>query len=304
MNGHERKAKITVVVPCLGQAAELRKCLAALAHQDIDSPYEVIVVDSGHDAAVVDAVRNFRVARVVRGDPNLEAGLARNIGARVAVGRYLVFTDADCVPAENFLKAVEIALDNGIRAMTGPILDADKRLIAACDNLLQFADYSPGRPAGPAQYAPGCALAMHRHDFNELGGFLSGRAEDVRFSLKLADELSGGLMFCPEMVIRHQGRKTLMAFIQHQKQFGFDRGKFGVLVSPAQRRLGKLWLMLLPTVMKRFAYIAFSNRKWKRQPLSTFILLTPLLFAGLVAWSVGFRRGLLFSSLTSDRTYG
>ena len=295
-------AKISVVVPCLGQAAQLENCLEALATQDIFSPFELLVVDSGHDPEVEQAVRNFDIARLVRGDKGLDAACARNTGAAFARGRYLVFTDADCVPEPDFLRMAERTLDSGIRILTGPVLDADKRWIPACDNLLQFVDCSPKRPAGPAQLAPGCSLAISMQDFNEIGGFRKGRAEDVQFSLTAAEQLPGALMYCPEMIIRHQGRSTWSAFLNHHKQFGFDRGLYGHLITPTQRRLGRLRLMVLPVALKRFSYIARSIVKWKRWRLSTVIFLSPLLISGLIAWSVGFRRGLNAATQSNDPT--
>lgn len=302
MNQPDQQTRISVIVPCLGQADELNNCLMALAEQNLESPYEVLVVDSGHDPAVMRTVAKFVIARLIRGDHGLEAGLARNTGVKVATGHYLVFTDADCVPKPDYLKIVEGALDNGIRALTGPILDADKRCIPACDNLLQFVDFSPRRPAGPAQLAPGCNLAMGRQDFIDLGGFREGRAEDVRLSLQVANQIPTGLSYCPEMIIGHQGRSTWSAYIDHQLQFGFDRGRYAILVTPIQRYLGRLRLMVLPVALKRFSYIVRSTIKWKRERLLTVMIRSPLLIAGLIAWSVGFRRGLIAALHSSDLT--
>jgi GT2 family glycosyltransferase len=300
MTGSDEKLSISVVVPCLNQAAELRACLAALGTQDTSSPFEVLVVDSGHDPAVVQVTEDSNVARIVRGDKGLDAAAARNVGADHASGHYLVFTDADCVPDPGFLRAAEKILSSGVRIATGPVKDADYRFIPTCDNLLQFVDFPASRPAGPAQLAPGCNLAISRQDFIALGGFGEGRAEDVRFILTAISQLPGALMYCPEMQVSHQGRSGWQAFLQHQKQFGLSRGRHELLLTPLQRRLGVYRVMIFPVALKRYSYIIRRTARWNPARLGKLVLQTPILLPGLIAWAIGFRRGLIAARQLSD----
>jgi glycosyltransferase involved in cell wall biosynthesis len=101
-------ARISVIVPARNAAATLPRTLQALAAQDLDLPYEVIVVDDGStddsgelaDAAGAELVRAAGVG----------PGPARNAGARRARGELLAFTDADCRPRRDWLRAGLAAL--------------------------------------------------------------------------------------------------------------------------------------------------------------------------------------------------
>lgn len=97
---------VSVIVPVFNDAARLKLCLNALEHQTypIDR-YEVIVIDNGSDpgeqiAQVVAAYAQARVAQELT--PGSYA--ARNKGISIAKGEVIAFTDADCIPAPNWIK--------------------------------------------------------------------------------------------------------------------------------------------------------------------------------------------------------
>ena len=75
---------VTVVVPCKAHAKELSLCLASLARQVTDFPYETVVVDSASDPAVASVAASFRDVRLVRSQGDLRAGAARNLGVRAS----------------------------------------------------------------------------------------------------------------------------------------------------------------------------------------------------------------------------
>jgi glycosyltransferase involved in cell wall biosynthesis len=285
--------ELSVIVPCLGHAEELHACLAALSAQDSQSVYEVIVVDSASDDQVAAAVSKFPVARLVRSEARLAPGPARNLGVSIAAAELLVFTDADCSPEPGFLRAARATLDQGARLATGPVVDAPGGFIAACDNLLQFVDFSAGRPAGPAQYAPGCNLAIRKADFLAASAFPDGGAEDSRLSIAVAELWPGRLMFNPEMRVKHFGRPTLGALIEHHRSFGLERARHRVHLERWHLRLGRYRIMMLPIAAKRLAYLVSRTLRWNPRRLAIVLCFAPVLIVGLVAWASGFRAGLV-----------
>jgi glycosyltransferase involved in cell wall biosynthesis len=102
--------RLSVIVPAHDAAATLGRTLAALRAQELDEPFEVIVVDDGStDETARIAEREDNVRLVSDGKP-LGPGPARNSGVAVAQGELLAFTDADCYPTAGWLRAGLAAL--------------------------------------------------------------------------------------------------------------------------------------------------------------------------------------------------
>lgn len=152
----------SVIIPAHNAAGTLGATLAALAAQDLDEEFEVIVVDDGStDETVAIAAASSIEPRVVT-ERGVGPGPARNAGAAVAAGEALAFTDADCVPTPGWLRA-------GLAALR----DAD---------LVQGAVHAdPDAPLGPFDRTVWvtregglyeCAsLFVRRETFDAVGGF-------------------------------------------------------------------------------------------------------------------------------------
>jgi glycosyltransferase involved in cell wall biosynthesis len=97
---------VSVVVPVFNDAIRLRRCLQALAEQTYRSTqYEVIVIDNGSLSSeqIPAVVADFSFAEYVF-EPVPGAYAARNRGLAVAKGDILSFTDADCIPAKDWIE--------------------------------------------------------------------------------------------------------------------------------------------------------------------------------------------------------
>jgi hypothetical protein len=179
-------------------------------------------------------------------------------------------------------------------AVGGPVLDAlPGEPIAITDNLLQFAEAPPGRPPGRINHVPGCNLAIKKSLFFRVGGFPDEPAEDVKFSVMLNRIQPEGYYFAPGMQIAHTGRTTWVDFLEHQRNFGYLRGYYRLLVSERQVKLGKHLAAVPFVVLKRLFYITRVVIKWNLKSIFRDILLLPLILVGLTAWAVGYRQGCL-----------
>jgi glycosyltransferase involved in cell wall biosynthesis len=103
---------VSVIVPVFNQAIGLQKCLESLEHQTYPRHlYEVIVVDNGSDPDqdIAGVVKLFTQA-VLAQEPQPGSYAARNRGISLAKGSVVAFTDADCIPAIDWIEQGVTAL--------------------------------------------------------------------------------------------------------------------------------------------------------------------------------------------------
>ena len=102
---------VSVIIPVYNGGAQLPACLLALEHQTYPRDrYEVIVVDNGS----TDDSRNVAAQHAgvrLEVEPGLGSYAARNRGIAVAKGDVLAFTDADCIPAPDWIARGVAQLD-------------------------------------------------------------------------------------------------------------------------------------------------------------------------------------------------
>ncbi len=95
---------VSIIIPVFNDSERLKTCLEALENQTYSKNlYEVIVVDNGSDEDIESVVNHFTQA-VVAFESCPGSYAARNKGISVTKGDVLAFTDADCIPAPNWLE--------------------------------------------------------------------------------------------------------------------------------------------------------------------------------------------------------
>ncbi len=94
---------LSVVIPTYNEEEHIGRLLRCLKPQ-LESGDEIIVVDSNSPDRTAEIARE-QGARVVL-EPRNGNGLARNAGAKAAMNGIVLFVDADCVPAADFLARV------------------------------------------------------------------------------------------------------------------------------------------------------------------------------------------------------
>src|SRR5437879_3868866 len=103
----------SIVVPTHNRPGQLVGCMQALAHLNYPKDcFDVIVVDDGGETRPDEVVASFRDQLDVTlfRQPHAGPATARNTGAMKGRGTFLAFTDDDCRPAPDWLKALAIRL--------------------------------------------------------------------------------------------------------------------------------------------------------------------------------------------------
>jgi glycosyltransferase involved in cell wall biosynthesis len=105
-----RPSRVSVVIPAYNAAATLAEQLEALAAQEYDGDWEVVVADNRSTDGTPDLARRYRdrfkALIVVDGGSRRGHSVPRNAGARAARGDLLAFCDADDVVAPGWLAAL------------------------------------------------------------------------------------------------------------------------------------------------------------------------------------------------------
>ncbi|MGI0486674.1 glycosyltransferase family 2 protein [Pantanalinema rosaneae CENA516] len=129
--------QVSVIVPTCNRLELLNRCLAALVEQTFDpSAYEIIVVDDAASQATQRLVNDWaeragNVPGTHKGYPALQyipvtathgPAAARNLGWRSAIGEIIAFTDDDCIPDRQWLRA-------GVEKFQPDVIGVSGRLI-------------------------------------------------------------------------------------------------------------------------------------------------------------------------------
>ena len=228
---------VSVVLPVRDGMPWIRDQLEALSRQDVDGPWEVVVVDNGSTDDTAAFVRSWSVdhpgVRLVDGADLPGAAAARNAGARAASGTVLAFCDADDVVATGWLTALRSALDRFDVVSGGADVwslqgrrQRDRPALASVN------------PFGFLPHAGSRNMALRRTTFDAVGGFDPTflTHEDVDLSWRL--QLQGfTLGTAADAVVAVRYREGFAATFRQR----FRYGRFAPALYARYRNAGMAW---------------------------------------------------------------
>ena len=211
MSASDFTPNLTVVVPCLNEEETIGGQLSALAAQEWERPWEVLVVDNGSDDGSVAVVESFRGRvpglRVVDASEKRSQAHALNVGVHEARADAVAFCDADDEVAPGWVAAMGDALLE--HELVGCAADGAKlnepwvRDVRVLDpdeaSRLWFPPYLPFAGSG--------GLGVHRRIHEQAGGFDESMPVlfDVDFCVR-AQQLGAGFSHVSEAVIHYRFR--------------------------------------------------------------------------------------------------
>lgn len=217
-------------MPVRDDASRLTRLLASLALQTLPrSAFEVIVVANAcRDESA--AVARAAGARVVE-DPAPGRGRARNLGAGVAAGDRLVFTDADCIATPTWLAALaecseRAPLVAGAVTFTAGSPPRDVERFECLWRSGQEAWVREG-------WAASANLMIERGAFDAIGGFdpaYRHLAEDGDLCVR-ATRAGFGLAYCAAAEVLHPAERRLGPMLRRAFWHGYSSAQ-------ARRRIG------------------------------------------------------------------
>ncbi|HEV2914796.1 MAG TPA: glycosyltransferase [Pyrinomonadaceae bacterium] len=220
----------SIIIPTRARPAQLASCLEAVARLDYPlERFEVIVVDDGSPIRPKELVASFRTRLDIKLLTQQHAGpaAARNRGAASARGDCFAFTDDDCVPERDWLRALSAPLSlMPERLVGGRTVNAlVQNIYSAASQSIIDVVYEHFNRNGDALFFASNNLAVPAAGFRAIGGFdetfLTSEDRD------LCDRwLHHGykMEYAPEALVYHAhplGLRTLW-----RQHFGYGRGAF------------------------------------------------------------------------------
>ena len=177
--------KVSVIIPMYNARKTIRNCVKSVLASDYPD-FEIIVVNDASIDASEATLSDLR-CRLVNLEQNCGQGAARNEAVKIASGKLLVFTDADCEVPRNWLsKIVENFADYDIGAVSGGYSKSMNNDLIA---LFQFHDIC-FRQRNVSQYVNsvcGPNFACKKEVFEKTDGFPSDCGnEDMQIGIAIS----------------------------------------------------------------------------------------------------------------------
>ena len=132
------------VIPVYNRPQEVEELLQSLVLQKYASDFEVVIVEDGSTADAAHVVNAYqdKLAITYLVKENTGPGDSRNYGMRHAKGNYFIILDSDCILPENYLAAVQTALEaEFVHCFGGP--DAAHQSFTTVQKAINYAMTSP-----------------------------------------------------------------------------------------------------------------------------------------------------------------
>ncbi|PHR27524.1 MAG: glycosyl transferase [Desulfotalea sp.] len=238
----------SVIIPAKNEGKYLDQCLKSLIEQDFPKErYEIIVVDNGSDDDTV-SIAHSRGVKVVSLPEAQTISAVRNSGVLEASGDVLVFLDADCTVASDWLLRAELYLDRDDVACFGssPVIPGQATWVEEAWFLVRQSK----EQVFERQWQESTNMFVHKKFFNKVGGFNEklSTCEDVDLSYRLLP-LGKIISDANIVTIHHRDPKSIKAFFYKEKWRGKDNYSGLVQHGIKLRELPSLLLPLYFTIL-------------------------------------------------------
>ncbi|MDY7041154.1 MAG: glycosyltransferase [Chloroflexota bacterium] len=296
-----------MIIPSYNSEVTISECLHSVLQQEVDFPYEVIVVDSSQDSTPELVQSNFPNVTLIRLFTRTDPGRARNLGVRRAQGEILVFIDSDCIAEQGWLAGMWAAHQKGEwRIVGGSVLNGNPGgVVSWAGYVKEFSEYLPEAKAGLVHSLPTCNISYKREIFERYGGY-DGRyypQEDYLFHWQLV-KAGEKIRFEPSIRVRHFHRALLGDYLRHSQRFGLVTAMVLKITDlPGAFFVRRPWLA--PLFIPFLPFIKFTRTclrvlRVEPRPLLRRPLVFPVFFLGLLYWLAGFIRGVYLEQPVSD----
>jgi glycosyltransferase involved in cell wall biosynthesis len=274
---------VSVVVPAYRAEATLARCVHSLLGQRFAGRFEVVVVASADTPAQLPRLARHPRLRLVRRTPRHSAAVARNMGAALARGRAIAFTDADVIAPADWLDRLTAAGGDDW-CVAGSVANGTPASVAGTvEYLVEFFDLNPARPEPPWHGGTG-NLLVPRALWDMYGPFpetMDG-CEDTWLTTRLRE--AGRFRFAAEAPVAHLNRQRMRAVLAHQLALGAAHARLAVQLDDPPAAPVQDGVVV---TLKRVGYLYRRVAAWTPAELGRALRLAPLVLPTFAAWGLG-----------------
>ena len=224
---------ISVIVPAYNARDVIDRCLDAVSRQTTPpETVEIIAVDDGSTDDTPARIQAHPAVRLIVQD-HAGPAAARNLGVQHAVGEIVLFTDADCAPAPDWIERMVAPFARteqatGARAVAGvkgAYLTRQRELMARFVQVEYEEKYDHMARLESIDFVDTYSAGYRRDVFLSNGGFDTtfpdASVEDQEFSFRLAKQ-GYHLVFVPEARVYHWGHaQNLWSYARRKFKIGY-----------------------------------------------------------------------------------
>lgn len=277
---------VSVIIPSYNRPGALEACLNGFCRVEAPFVWELIIVDDGSPTPLASLLKaKFSALPLcwIRQE-NAGPASARNTGARAANGRFLLFTDDDCIPHFSWLREITASLTAHPYSLVGgrTVNALTENIYAEASQLLvsYVYDYFAEREN---RFFTSNNFGMAKQLFWRTGGFDETMPLAAGEDRDLCDRWRAtglNLRYAPGAIIAHYHALTLGTFWQQHVNYGRGARQYHARrASREQRniRVEPLWF-----------YTGLIAAGWRTPPLHRALKLVPLLCLSQLANALGF----------------
>jgi glycosyltransferase involved in cell wall biosynthesis len=224
----------SIIIPTYNRPRQLTECLQALTQLDYPRDrFEVLIVDDEGTVFLEPIVSSFtdRLQVTLLVQPHSGPATARNTGVAQAQGRYVVFTDDDCTPAVDWLRALETHLlaspEDAVAGLTVNAL-AHNPYAVASQHLISFLLAYHRVDASRVRFWTTSNLTLPIEKFRLVGGFDATfpfpGGEDSELCLRWLAE-GFHIRHAPTVRVSHAHHMNFRAFCWQHFHYGRGAGR-------------------------------------------------------------------------------
>ncbi|MBU1366310.1 MAG: glycosyltransferase [Candidatus Omnitrophica bacterium] len=315
----------SIIIPVKNAAPGIRGCLESIQKLDYpQSKIEVILADGLSQDDTRKIGESYGVKIVL--NPKQTVGPARNMGFFNSCGEYIVFTDADCILSQSYLKNVSAYFnDEEIAGISGPAITPAEssyfeRAIKFIYELANFFCGSVHREkvgkSEEVEDIPGCNSIYRREILEKVmpvdENLLTAEDVDLNFRIR---RLGYKLLFVPEVTVFHHRRSSPQKLSRQFYRFAIGRlqvGKKNIKMINFAHILAGIFLPFFIILFITFRFVnlqifyflmriaatgltflfIFALAKSKSMLVAFNVILA--ITIAISSWSLGFMRELLF----------